>query len=425
MSMDAPRLLRPDRRQHVLEDACLDFQLAPEHRARHIWTFVERVDVGPLESMVRSRGRSAGAPAIAPRLLLALWLFACLDGVGSARELARLCDEHIAYRWLCGRVRVNHHTLSDFRSQGGEFFNNLLSDMIATLVKAGVVHGSKIFQDGTKVRASAGSGSFRREKTLEELRVEAAEHVAAVKQQSEDQALHARVRAARERAATERQERVDKALQAMEQLKQARAATPKDPRRNAELRASTSDPEARVMKTRSGGRDACYNVQLATDSASRIIVGVQVLNKGTDNGLSEAMRLEVERRTSVAVTTHVTDAGYLSKDTVEREAAAGVRRIMPLPINPGGEPATTPQPSDGPGVRAWRKDMQTDEAKALLRQRSGMAETPNAELKTHRAMDRLLVRGVKKATSVVLLNVLAYNLMHAATVLIGSKMPPI
>jgi hypothetical protein len=297
--------------------------------------------------------------------------------------------------------------------------------MIATLVKAGVVEGSTIHQDGTKVRASAGSSSFRRQATLQKLREEAAEHVAAVKARSSDQALSARVRAARERAARERLERVEQALAAMAEINKARDAAAKDPRRSAEPRASTTDPDARVMKTRGGGRDPAYNVQLATDAKSRAIVGVQVLQKGADNGLSQAMRPEVERRTGVSVKTHVTDAGYLSKETVEREAAAGVERVMPLPTSPGGEPAVLCQPDDGPGVRAWRERMQTDGAKALLRQRSGVAETPNAELKIYRGMDRLLVRGVAKATSVVLLGAIVYNLMHFAPALIGSPMPPI
>ncbi len=424
MKHDTPRMRLPDRQQLVMEANCLDTQLAPDHRARQVWTFVESMEVKDLEARIKSRPGRPGAPAISPRLLLGLRLYACLDGVDSARELSRLCEEHIAYRWMCGRVGVNYHTLSDFRGDAGAFLDGLLSDMIAALVKAGVVDGSTIHQDGTKVRASAGSGSFRRESTLQKLRQQAAEHVERVKAQSDDQALSARVRAARKRAARERQERVDLALKAMEEINKARDAVFKDPRRKAVPRASTTDPQARVMKTRGGGRDAAYNVQFGTDGKSRAIVGVQVLQKGVDNGQSEAMRPEVERRTGVKVKTHVTDAGYLNKDTVEREETAGVTRIMPLPTKPGGEPAVECQPSDGPGVRDWRERMQTDEAKALLKQRSGIAETPNGELKAYRAMDRLLVRGMNKVTSVVLLSAIVYNFTHFAQALIGQPLVP-
>ena len=73
----------------------------------------------------------------------------------------------------------------------------------------------------------------------------------------------------------------------------------------------------------------------------------------------------------------------------------------------------------------WRRRMQTEEAQALIRQRSGVAETPNAELKTCRALDRVLVRGLTKVTTVVLLGAIVYNLMHFAQALTGRSMPPL
>lgn len=421
-----PRLHTIDRRQHVLEDACLDAQLPAEHRARAVWAFVERCDVGVLEERIRARGARPGAPAIPPRLLLGVWLLAHLDGVGSAREVDRLCREHLAYRWMCGRVGVNHHTRSDFRAGNGAFFDDLLSTMIAALVKAGVVDGATIMQDGTKVQASAGRSSFRREASLTPLREEAAAHVARLKASAEDPGENARARAARERAARERHANLEAALEAMKSIQEvkAREAKKKGQGRVHEGRASTTDPDARLMTGAGGRKLAGYNVQLATDAKSRAIVGVRVAQAGSDNGLSEPMPAEVERRTGVKVRTHVTDAGDLRKATVEREEQAGVARVMPLPKDQRGEPITTHQPEDGPGVRAWRERMGTPAAADLLRQRAGVAETPNGELKAQRALDRLLVRGLAKVKSVVLLGAIVYNLMHFAVHLAGRPMPP-
>jgi transposase len=64
-------------------------------------------------------------------LSLSLWLYATLQGVGSARARARLCEAHDAYRWLCGGVRVNHHTLSDFRVGQGAFLDKQLTANVA------------------------------------------------------------------------------------------------------------------------------------------------------------------------------------------------------------------------------------------------------------------------------------------------------
>lgn len=422
---DAPRIRNPERNQFVLESCCLDSLLDSDHRVRLIWKFVESLDITTLLARIKSRPGNAGAPAISPRILLALWFYACLDNVASAREIERLCDDHIAFRWLCGRVNVNHHTLSDFRNDAGAALDVMLTDMIVALTAAKVVDAETLFQDGTKIRASAGSSSFRREPTLSELKVKAAALVADLKAAADDAGAGSRAKAARERAAREKHERITEALKVMEQMKVVKAASikKKGAKNTSEPRASTTDKDARVMKMGSGGSHPAYNVQFGTDGKSRAIIGVQVLLYPCDNGMSEAMRLEVERRTGVKVKRHVTDAGYLSKPTTEREEMAGVERIMPLPNNKGGEPAIEDQPGDGPGVRRWRGRMSTEEAKALIRQRSGIAETPNAELKTYRALDRLLVRGKQKVTSVVLIGVLMYNLVHFATELVGRPMP--
>jgi transposase len=421
------RLLRPDRFQVVFEPICLDELVPAEHRVRQIWAFVLKMDTKALEDRVGSRLGDVGAPAIEPRLLLALWLYAYMNGIGSARELDRLCKEHNAYRWLCGRVGVNYHSLSDFRVQTGEFLDNMLTEMIAAMIKVGVVDGSEINQDGTKVRAAAGISSFRREEKMETLKETARAHIEQVKAQADDPTLSVRVKAARDRAANERAERVDAALEALKELKETKernkAKRGNHDKAKAEPRASTTDAQARQMRMSDGGTRPAYNVQLGTDAGSRAIIGLIVTAQGNDQGLTEAMRKHVEGRTGVKVGTHVADAGYISKDVIEREEQAGVACVIPLPINKKGEVSTS-QPSDGPGVTAWRQRMQTDEAKAKMKQRGGIAETPNAELKIQRGMDRMVVRGLEKVKAVMLLGAILYNVMHFAEVWIGQPLVP-
>jgi transposase len=86
---------------------------------------------------------------------LALWLYATLEGVGSARALNQLCSRHIAYRWLCGGVEVNHNILAEFRVESGVLLDRLLTQSLTALIAAGVVTLEEAAIDGTKVRASA------------------------------------------------------------------------------------------------------------------------------------------------------------------------------------------------------------------------------------------------------------------------------
>lgn len=191
-------------------------------------------------------GRSGRTP-IAPEILFALWLYATVEGIGSARAIARLTQAHNAYPWICGGVQVNYYTLSDFRAEQEVLFDGLLTDSVAALLAVGAVKLKRVAQDGMRVRASAGASSFRRRGTLDRCLEEAKVQVETLKQQSEDDpgALTRKQQAARERAWRERQERIEQALQRLPELEKLKA---KQGKKAEEARASTTDAEATVMK---------------------------------------------------------------------------------------------------------------------------------------------------------------------------------
>src|ERR1700756_595695 len=162
-SSAAPRLREPKRDQIELRAVDIESLIGEDHLARVIWSYVEGLDLGELENRIKARGDRPGRPATSPRLLLALWLYATSDGVGSARALERLCNAHDAYRWLCGGVSVNYHTLADFRAGSGDLLDRLLGEHLAALAKAQLIDLSTLAQDGVRIRASAGTASFRRE----------------------------------------------------------------------------------------------------------------------------------------------------------------------------------------------------------------------------------------------------------------------
>jgi transposase len=117
------RLRRANRSQITWGRIDLDAQLPEVHPARAIGAVIERLDLSALYTQIEARGEVAGAPAIDPKILLALWVYATSEGEGSAREIGRLVQMHAAYRWLCGGVEVGYHTLSDFRSQQGKILD--------------------------------------------------------------------------------------------------------------------------------------------------------------------------------------------------------------------------------------------------------------------------------------------------------------
>jgi transposase len=407
-----PRYETANRTQIELTPTDLETLLPPGHAARLVWRFVEGLHLAAFYATIKAYEGRAGRPAIDPKILVALWLYATIDGVGSARELDRLCYRHDAYRWLRGGVSVNYHTLSDFRVAQQAALDDLLTQSIATLRHKGIVTLARVAQDGTRVRASAGVGSFRREGTLRECLKDAQKLVERTKRQADGGLT--RAEAAQTRAATERLARVEEALAELPAVEaaKARTASKRKDRAPKAARVSTTDPDARVMKMADGGYRPAYNVQFATDHDSDVIVGVGVTNAGSDQHELLPMLTQIEAHVGRPDTLLV-DGGFVAHETIDELTTRGVRVLAPVPHRPGSTEPVPVQRTDSPAVAAWRTRMQTEDAKQQYRLRGAIAERINADARTHRTLGRILVRGLPRVHSWVLWVALAHNAVRA------------
>jgi transposase len=415
------RVLRPVRNQVEWVERDLDASLPEDHPARAIWAFLERLDLSQFYASIKSVLGRAGHPTTDPQVLLALWLYATSEGIGSARQIDRLCKEHDAYRWLCGGVPINYHTLSDFRVAHQEALDNLLTEILATMMNAGLVTLHHVAQDGMRVRASAGSSSFRRESSLERCLAEAEQQVAALAAEREqpDPGRSARQEAARERAARERQRRVEEALRRMpkvqaakERRKKTRSKAERD--KVSEARVSTTDPQCRVMKMPDGGFRPAYNLQLATDEDSQVIVAVAVDTTGSDGGQAPAGLEQVERRTGRLPEAYLMDGSFAKREDITALERRGVTVYAPTRLprtTTSGRTKAEPRWDDTPEVAAWRKRMETEEAKEIYKGRAATSECVNAHARRH-SLTQLLVRGADKVRSVLLLVAITHNLLR-------------
>jgi transposase len=411
-----PRLRRPNREQMLMRPCSLDELLEDDHDARLVWNLVQTWDLSRFLDAIRARGAAPGRAATDPKLLVALWLYAATQGVAGGRELARLCETSDPYRWLCGTVPVNYHMLNDFRVEHEAALQNLLTQMLAVLIRGALVTVSRIAQDGTRVRAGAGVHSFKRRDTIARSLQQAEAHLEIIRRQAEraEDATERR-RAAEARAAQRKVDRMKQALDELAKVEEAKAQQKAKPSKTKPPRASLTDPEARFMRMPDGGNRPAYNVQLAVDTLSRAIVGVDLTNAGSDAGLAEPMREQVEEGTDATVKEQLVDGGYVKLEDLDRAAAAdpGVTLYMPVPKprKKGADPHQ-PKKTDSEAVAEWRKRMGTAEAKAIYKERASTIETVNAELKTERGLKPFRVRGMSKVRCVALWCVLAYNIMH-------------
>lgn len=411
-----PRLRVAERDQVVMRMLSLDQMLPADDDARVVWDFVCQCDLSKLLERIRAVEGNVGRDATDPRILLALWLFATIKGVGSARELDRLCERHLSYQWLCGDVSVNYHTLADFRVQHGEILDALLTEQVAALMQAGAVKIERVAQDGMRVRASAGKASFRKAATLEECLAEAKQLVEELQHEVEADpgVAERRQQAARKRAAKERLERVSAAIKACTEVQAAKEKRGGDSLKTP-ARASTTDPDARTMKMANGGFNPAYNVQFSTDTETQVIVGVEVVNQGTDAGQMAPMVEQIEERTAVRPREVLVDGGFATKDDIQQvnDPEQGYKVYAPVKEEEKqrrkGQDPFAPRRGESPTLTEWRMRMGTDEAKSIYQQRASTAECVNA-LARQRGLQQFGVRGLAKVRTVAVLFVVAHNL---------------
>jgi transposase len=404
----------------------LEGLLPADHRARLVWSFVESLDLSPLYDRVLAREGEAGRPAADPAVLLSLWLYATVEGVGSARELERLAQSDAAYRWLAGGVPLNYHGLADFRVESVEVLDRLLTQSVTALIGEGLVSLAEIAVDGAKIRASASKKSFRTGEKLIKIEAAVAERMAALKQElsSDPGASTRRRQAARERAAGDIQERAGRARAALERLeaeRRARAKThAKDEARKKEPKASTSDPEARFMRFPDGAVRPAYNAQIAAAPKEGVIVSIEVTDRRNDAGLAGPMVDDIARRYGETPDKLLVDTSYATSEHImalAAHAAGPVSVYTPPPSEKENvKPATLARrirkrAKEPACLKAWRERMASQAGQAVYALRKRI-ERINADRKNH-GFGFLPVRGLIKARAHALWHALANNLMAA------------
>lgn len=407
------RTKQPERHQIQMQFLSLDQWLDKDHRARVVWQYSQSVDLSEIYDQIDATQGNVGRDAIDPRILFALWMLATLEGFSSARRLAKLTTRDIPYMWICGGVSVNYHRLSDFRVDHRDLLEQIMVDSIGVLLHQKLITLETVAQDGMRVRASAGKSSFRSEQGLEKCLSRAQEHLDEIKANeaddpSGDQRRH---EASAARLAQDKIDRIQSAQRELKILKEQRKKNGLKKGRK-EPRASVTDPEARNMKMGDGGFRPAFNVQFASDGDTRIVVGVDVLSVGSDNGQMAPMHQKLREDYATAPKEYLVDGGFSASKDITQLAQGGTTVYGVIinaekQIKEGKDPYSA-KPRDTPEMVAFRKRMGTQEAQEKYSQRAGIAEFPNAECR-NRGLTQFRVRGRLKAKAQTMWNILAHN----------------
>jgi transposase len=408
------------RNQMEFQVFCLNDRIPQEHKARSVWDFIEAMDTTVCLEYVSSMYGAVGRPTIDPKVLLALWIYTILDGNCSARKLAELCENHEAYKWICGGISVNRTTLAEFRSHNPQKFNELLTNCLAVMVKSELIKDTDFSQDGTRVKANAGFNSFHREDTLEKIKADLTLHIQQLRAEAKvnTNAFEDHQRKAQERTAIEKRNRV---IEALKYLEAARCEKIINGTRNNDkptedelrnVRASTTDPEVRKMKMGDGGYRLAYNIQFATGLDSRVIYGVGVVNT-LDPGTAPIIMAQVQERLKKLnlnqIQNWIADAAYSAKNEIENVANLFPNCLYYAPAKPqkGIDPKIMKK-GDSEAIKKWRNMIGTEGVLELYRKRCSTAEFSNMHVK-NQSLKELPVRGLIKVKGVALLHAIAQN----------------
>jgi transposase len=414
------KISEPCRTQIEMNLFSLDQLIAPDHKVRAIWDFVDQMDTRPCFMNINSFCGEPGRPASSPKVLFALWLYSILDGNSSARKLEELCKNHLVYQWLAGGIPINRTMLAEFRSNNSIKFEDLLTSCLAVMVQAGILQDTDFSQDGTRVKANAGIKSYRREESLLKLKKDLLEYVKDLDIENAVDGYDKRKKIAYERIAKDRMNRVDQALKNLEsarEVKKENRKKCKQPPSEAELknvRASTTDPEVRKMKMGDGGFRLAYNVQFATGMNSRVIYGVDVVNT-LDPSTAPRMMCRVHSRLRKLglpeAKNWIADAAYSSKDDVEQATILfpNCRYYAPPKPKKGIDPKK-PVKKDSEAIKRWRQLIDKEDVKSVYRHRSSTAEFSNAQVKNK--LDKFPICGLIKVKGMALLHVIAHNIFR-------------
>lgn len=420
------RVVTAVRNQTSFELIDLENWLPDDHLARAVVDFIGQLDLSAFYAAIEAREGEAGRPALDPAVLLALWLHATLDGVGSARAIVRLTEGDLAYRWLRGGMDLNYHTLSDFRVERAELIDDLLTRSLASFLAEGLIGLDEVILDGTKVKASASRNSFKTREGLEKAEEAAREHMARLKAEiaADPGSCLKRRQAAREKAVRERLDRIAGAKAQHDRIEAERKSRggrdgKKEP---AEPKASTTDPQARTMRFADGSRGPGYNIQIATTCGPGFILAIRATDRRNDTDLASMMAGEIEQRLGRRPGAIIADQGYASAADIVALGACEppVAFYTPLPkerddIRPGSLRRRAKRLEKEPdALKEWRKLMATEEGEAKMKKRKRI-ELTNAHVKA-KGLARLVLRGLAKVQATAVLAAIAHNLREALRV---------
>jgi transposase len=338
------------REQDWLLPPTLGELIPQDHAVRFVAEFVDGLDWATIGIQVEPA--ALGAPAYAPQVLLAAWLYGFMTRTRSSRRLERACRENLPLMWLTGLQRPDHSTLARFYQANRPAMRSLFKATVTLAVAVGLVDFAFQAVDGTRLAAAAGRSMHSREQ-LEQLLQAVDTELAAMDVSQAQEARQAETPPS-PRARLGRETVRDHLQTALSEITQ-RAEQPGG-RQDVDA-ASSSDPEARLIKA-PRGYVVGYNAQAVVDGKAQIVVAAAACACSSDSEQLLPMLAEAQAMTGRAGQVVAADSGYFAMDDILQAQQAGRAVFVPQPC--AKKPAATAEPAQDYSKAAFVYEPETD-----------------------------------------------------------------
>src|SRR5438270_3530263 len=266
-----------DRGQSTLLPECLDDWIDESNPVRAVDAFVDALDLAQLgfEGIVPE---ATGRPSYHPSALLKLYIYGYLNRVQSSRRLEREAGRNLEVIWLLGQLVPDDKTIADFRKENGTAIRKVCARFVVLCRDMGLLAKASVAIDGSKFKAvNNRDRNFTRAK-VERRRTQLEESVARYLSQLDTADLQepTEALAAKAKHLKEKLAKLDGEMKRLEAYEKKMLASP-------DQQISLTDPDSRSMATSGRGSGVVgYNVQVAVDTESHLIVTHEVTNVGSD-----------------------------------------------------------------------------------------------------------------------------------------------
>ncbi len=312
-----PTISLADRHQLTFMNS-LDDAVCPEHPVRLLDALIDRIisqDPDYFDHL--SPNGADGRPGYPASVMIKLYMYGYINGITTCRKLQNECQRNVEVMWLIQKAQPCFKTIANYARNYSEQLTRVNEQIVRFMFDHNHIKGQRVACDGSKLKAYTGWTMYSRQSLDKQLQKahhllnEWVDNLLAQDDLFEDEQADAGLdehtgTSAPGESPGQVMERIEQLhakieeLQALKEQLEAQQCT----------RISPADPQARVMRTAQQTSIPGYNLQIAVDEDSKMVIVSRLTQAATDFEQLLPNYQAVVSRLGMAPEIWLADTGY-------------------------------------------------------------------------------------------------------------------